>query len=1111
MGIRRVVDCIGAALPGCFGAAQRAAGAIVRCAAASVLLALLAVPVASAQTTCPVTIVSGNNQILEPGIASAPLVFRQEGNYISIPPVAEVQFTLTVIGDAVFAGNGGQSLVVSAPLQPVAGAAPLYTATVPNTRIVSGLDGGAIRVTVQSQLCNTVTAPSQFSAFGNVDPGSPQQVIAVQGDGAVVAPNQEVLLRARVDFGNPGRSLRPAGLSVIFEIASGDGRFANGRSSISVPVGNSNEVSAVVRAGSVEGLLRVEANGSGFDGPPAQFNITVQRTQSVVLVSGNNQLGRPGTAGQPLVLEVRNAGGAPVAGATVTWGVGFGVGPVLDATTTVTDSSGRTQNSFVFGPNSVESIIVATLPGGENLRFRVIAAVGGITILSGDGQSGALGSNADQPIVFEVIDSSGRPAIGQRVDFSVLRGSAALTASSDIVNDRGQATARFRYGSSPGLISIQASAFSGQFTAVANANGFAAGASAVSGNNQQGAPRSTLPQPLVVQLSQPPAGASAAKGLAGVVVTWAVTAGGGTLANAISVTDSAGRASNTLTLGPAAGTNTVRADVPGSASVQFTATAIAPPETVPPGSVLEIISGNNQSLPTAAPSAPLVVRLRTAAGAPVSGASVQWRLTPANNGATTPATSITNAAGEASTVATLGLPGNAQVIATVAGIENPPTVTFNLNGGVQNIPGLTPEQQEVGNAIDKACPALVQQLASSSLNAAERDLLARCSELVGNAGGSPNAVTVALGQMLNEEIAAQDDAAFTTTGAQFDNLKARIAALRSGTQGVSFDGLALAGSGGALPLSFLPSAIVADEGGSDEVGADFSRWGFFASGTVGRGDRDNDGDSPGYEFDTYGLTAGIDYRYSDKLVFGGALGYTDNDTDVNGDQGSLQTQGYSASLYGAWYQGDAWFADAVLTWGSNSYDLTRRVRYQIGSSQIDQIASASPDGDQLQFALSAGRDFNRGAWSFGPYARVTTTSIDFDGYIERMSSPGAPGGGLAMAVEDRKLESLEGVLGGKASYTMSTSWGILIPHVQIEALHEFEDDPDAIVSRFANDPTGTSIMITPDAVDTDYFNIGLGLSGVFANGRSAFLYYERRAAQRDFSQDSLAIGVRIEF
>jgi outer membrane autotransporter protein len=251
-------------------------------------------------------------------------------------------------------------------------------------------------------------------------------------------------------------------------------------------------------------------------------------------------------------------------------------------------------------------------------------------------------------------------------------------------------------------------------------------------------------------------------------------------------------------------------------------------------------------------------------------------------------------------------------------------------------------------------------------------------------------------------------------------------------------------------------------------------------------------------------------------VFGAALGYNNNETDVNGGQGKLSTDGYSGSLYGTWYQGDAWFADAVLTWGKNSYDLSRRIRYQITGaggavSSVDQLASASPDGTQTQFALSAGRDFNFGAWNIGPYARATATRIDFDAYSESLSAPSAAGGGLGMAVDSRKLKSLEGVLGAKATYTMSTSWGVLMPHAQVEWLHEFEDNPEAIISHFANDPTATPIVIDAEQVDVDYLNLGLGLSGVFANGRSAFVYYERRAGQRDYSQDSLAVGVRIEF
>lgn len=1078
----------------------------LRCIAAC-LLALAGTTAAIAQPVCPASIVQGNAQKVIAGIPSSPLVFAQTGNFVAAAPTGAVQFDLTITGDAVFSSNGLRTLSVAAPWSLVSGAS--YAANVGNVTITSGSVGGPIQVAVRSSAC-TSFAPAVFSVFGIPGNFQPPQITAEAGDGAFIQPGQTVELVARVPFlDRPARA--PDGFTIQFRVLSGDGGFLPTGGPVANPVVDfaTSLARATLRAGTTEGTIIVEASSAGQ--LPARFTVTVQRRQTAVAISGDGQSGRPGASSAPLVVEVRDAAGAPVAGARVNWGVAFGVGPILDRDTTVTGADGRTSNTFRFGSVSGESVIVATLPGGEAVRFRTITALGGLEVVAGDNQSGAAGSDADAAIVFAATDTSGRFAIGERVDFTVVGGSATLLNNSDVVNDRGTASVRFRYGSTPGTVRIRGAFLGGQFTATATATAFAAGTVASSGNNQTAAVGARLPQPLVVQLSQPPEGA---KGLGGVTVTWTVTAGGGRLDNATTVTDASGRASNQLTLGPAAGTQSVRADIPGGGNVTFTANAIA---AVPGNATFDIAAGNNQALPTGAPSAPLVVRVRTAAGAPVSGATVSWRLTPAANGSLSPATSVTNAQGEASVVATLGLPGASNVIATLPEASAVPAVTFALNGGVANTGGLTEAQAEIAGAIDAACPALARA-AQGSLTAAQQDLLARCSELVGSAGSSPGDVSRALSQMLNDEAAAQDDAAFNTATAQFDNLKARIAALRSGSAGISLGGLALAGGGGVLPLSFLPSSLVADadEAGAGEVGADFSRWGFFASGTIGRGDRDAETSSPGYEFDTYGLTAGVDYRWSDRFIIGGAFGYNNNDTDVDLDQGRLETTGYSGSLYATWFHDDAWYADAVLTYGRNSYDLSRRIRYQIrgagGATQtVDQVATASPDGTQTQFALSVGRDFSRGEWSFGPYARATLTQVDFDGYTERMSNPSAPGGGLALAVGSRELESLEGVLGGKLTYTMSTSWGVLVPHAQVEYLHEFEDDPEAIVARFVNDPTNTAILVPQSEVDTGYFNLGLGLSGVFANGRSAFVYYERRAGQSGYSQDSLALGVRIEF
>ena len=60
--------------------------------------------------------------------------------------------------------------------------------------------------------------------------------------------------------------------------------------------------------------------------------------------------------------------------------------------------------------------------------------------------------------------------------------------------------------------------------------------------------------------------------MAGVVVSFSVTAGGGTLSDTTATTDANGRAATRLTLGSDAGTNTVSATVEGLESVTFTAT-----------------------------------------------------------------------------------------------------------------------------------------------------------------------------------------------------------------------------------------------------------------------------------------------------------------------------------------------------------------------------------------------------------------------------------------------------------------------------------------------------------------------------------------------------------
>lgn len=590
---------------------------------------------------------------------------------------------------------------------------------------------------------------------------------------------------------------------------------------------------------------------------------------------------------------------------------------------------------------------------------------------------------------------------------------------------------------------------------------------------------------------------------AGVTINWAVTSGSAVLSAPTSVTDAAGNAVIGVTAGPTPGAVAI------TGTRQDDPTAVAPFSlTVNALGALAILGGDGQVLAAGTPSAPLQVELRNSAGAPIAGAVVAWTTSA---GTLASANSTTNAAGVASNTVTTTAAGAVQVTAS-SPLATAPAV-FALNGALASLGGLSETQLEVAQAIDSACPALANL---PTLTAGQQDFLQRCQELAGAAGIDPAATIAALDQLMADVALTQVNAAFNAAQSQFINLKTRIAALRSGAGGTDFGGLALNTSMGPVSLGMVASAFSnsASEAGT-EVGTDFSRWGFFAAGTIGRGEADAGSANPAYDFDIEGVTAGVDYRKSDKWIIGGSFGYTRQDTVLPGDRGGLDTTGWSVSAYSTYYQADSWYVDGVLTYGRNDYELLRQISYTLplaggGTTSINQVAQSDAGGDLLSTAFTVGRDWNVGAFGVGPYARVLYTRLGFDDIDEDLL-PGIPGSGLGLRIENRDVTSLASVLGAKFTYTHSTGWGVLMPHLQLEWEHEFKDDPQAIEARFINDPTGSAMLVSGDPLDTNYFRIGLGLSMVLTQGRSGFLYYERLAGMNGMSQYNLALGFRMEF
>lgn len=623
----------------------------------------------------------------------------------------------------------------------------------------------------------------------------------------------------------------------------------------------------------------------------------------------------------------------------------------------------------------------------------------------------------------------------------------------------------------------------------------------VSSGNGQSAPTSApLPAPLAVLAQDNGVFAP------GITINWAVVSGSATLSAPTSVTNvAAGIATINVTLGPTPGpiviTGTRSDDITAVATFNLTSTLTR---------TLTISSGNGQSATPGSPlPAALVVDARNN-GVAAAGVTINWTITA---GSTLGAPSnITSGAGLASNTATISATPGAITITATRQDDPAVFVNFTVNGvSLAAIPDLTPPQQELANALDTIC-ANLNSLASPT--AAQIDFKARCQELANNAASNPDDVVKALDELLPDTQAAQARASMLTASRQFETISARIAALRSGTQGGSFDGLALQGRNGSVSLGSMFSSL-SGESPAKEVGADFQRWGFFASGTIGSGDANAAGLTPSFDFDIHGLTFGVDYRQSDKFIFGAAIGYTNQDTNLAPGQGGVDASGYTLSAYGTYFKDNSWYTDTVITFGKNNYDLTRQITYTIpdgmgGFTTVNQLARSDSGGDLLSFGATFGRDFQKGGWSIGPYGRVLYTRLNFDRIEETLVSSG-PGAGLALVVEERSLDSLASIFGAKFTRAISTNWGVLTPHFQFEWEHEFNSDPGAATARFVNDPTGTEITLSDAPYDADFFRIGLGLSAIMSKGRSAFMYYDKSIGRDGISQDNLALGLRLEF
>jgi hypothetical protein len=215
-------------------------------------------------------------------------------------------------------------------------------------------------------------------------------------------------------------------------------------------------------------------------------------------------------------------------------------------------------------------VLAATLVAGCDTGSPTGPRFVSLVRVSGSDQAGFIGATVAAPLVVRAVDQNGVPIAGLAIEWEVINGGGSFVSASFSTDNDGYGEAVFRLGNTLGAQGVRAQVGSQSFV-IFTLLATPAPASQLrisSGNNQTGTVNAVLAAPLVVFVSD-----ALDNPKAGVAVTFAVVTGSGSLSSATEVTNQAGLASVSWTLGAAAGTQVVTATSTGLAPVTFVATA----------------------------------------------------------------------------------------------------------------------------------------------------------------------------------------------------------------------------------------------------------------------------------------------------------------------------------------------------------------------------------------------------------------------------------------------------------------------------------------------------------------------------------------------------------
>jgi outer membrane autotransporter protein len=247
---------------------------------------------------------------------------------------------------------------------------------------------------------------------------------------------------------------------------------------------------------------------------------------------------------------------------------------------------------------------------------------------------------------------------------------------------------------------------------------------------------------------------------------------------------------------------------------------------------------------------------------------------------------------------------------------------------------------------------------------------------------------------------------------------------------------------------------------------------FWSAGSVSLGDSDGRNGEIAFDYATVSLTAGLDYRITDTVIGGLALGYGRDRSGI-GDSGTTSlNEAMSATLYSLYQPGGGFFVDGLVGVGLLDFSSLR-----VTSATGDE-AEADRSGRQVFAAVSAGYDSRYGDLSLSTYGRLAASRSILDSVAET-------GADWENALLGRQqVDSLTATLGLSIGYDIDLDDLVLTPELTLDFSHDMLDTSETVVT-YAEDGWPSDYVIPGSTTDRDRLTVGFGMT--LASGRAGTL------------------------